>query len=158
MAEHNINCKFMVNGGELNNVIDEIKANIDCLDQRLTALETAAADPMTQTSSLVIPKMDEDTLADNVEKIKEAFRNLGGNIMGVTMDSAIEACNNFNKAFSNYSHAEGYYNRASNNNSYAVGYNNIIQPTTLQEQDVFIIGNEDEIWREGMKWLDDTDE
>ena len=145
MAEHNMNVKLMVNDRELNNVISEMKANIDFLDQRLTALETAAADPMTQTSSLVIPKMDEDTLADNVEKIKEAFRNLGGNIMGITMDSAIEACNNFNKAFGNCSHAEGSYNRASNNNSYAVGYNNVIQPTTLQEQDVFIIGNEDEI-------------
>lgn len=140
MAEHNINCKLMVNGRELYSIIDEIKANIDCLDQRLTTLETAAADPTAQTSALIIPNMDEDTLTDNVEKIKEAFRNLGGNIMGVSMDSAIEACNNFNKAF---------------NNNYK--FQNII-PTTLQEQDGFIIGNEDEIWREGMDWLDDTDE
>lgn len=144
MAEHNIKCKFMVNDGELNEVINEMKTNINWLDQRLTALESAAADSMTQTSSLTMPKMDEDTLADNVEKIKEAFRNLGGNIMGVTMDSAIEAFNNFNKAIGKYSHAEGY--------------NSVVLPTTVQEQDVFIIGNEDEIWREGMNWLDDTDE
>ena len=141
MAKHNIECKFMVNGGELNDVISEIKANINCLDQRLTTLETAAADPMAQTSSLIMPEMDEGTLTDSVEKIKEAFRNLGGNIMGISMDSAIEACNSFNKAF---------------NNNYKI--QNVIQPTTLQKQDVFIIGNEDEIWREGMKWLDDTDE
>ena len=142
MAEHNIiKCKFMVNDGELNNVINEMKANINWLDQRLTALETAAADTMAQTSSLTMPKMDEDTLAENVEKVKEAFRNFGGNIMGVTMDSAIEVCNNFNKAF---------------NNNYKV--QNVIQPTTLQKQDVFIVGDEDEIWREGMNWLDDTDE
>ena len=140
MAEHNIKCKLMVNGGELNSVIDEMKANIDFLDQRLTALETAAADPMAQTSALIIPEMDEDTLTDSVEKIKEAFRNLGGNIMGISMDSAIEACNNFNKAF---------------NNNYR--FQNVI-PTTLQKQDAFIIGDEDEIWREGMNWLDDTDE
>ena len=154
MAEHNIKCKFMVDGGELNSVISEMKANIDWLDQRLTALETAAADPMAQTSSLIIPKMDEDTLTDNIEKVKEAFRNLGGNIMGISMDSAIEACNNFNKAFGNYSHTEGSYNKAFNNN-YKI--QNII-PTTLQKQDGFIIGNEDEIWREGMNWLDDTNQ
>ncbi len=154
MTERNIECKFMVNGGELNSVIDEMKANINFLDQRLTALETAAADPMTHTSSLIIPKMDDDTLADNVEKLKEAFRNLGGNIMGISMDSAIEACNNFNKAFGNYSHAEGSYNKAFNNN---YRFQNVI-PTTLQKQDAFIIGDEDEIWREGMNWLDDTDE
>ena len=141
MAEHNIKCKLMVSGGELNSVINEMKDNIDWLDQRLTALETAAADPMVQTSSLIMPKMDEGALTDSVEKIKEAFRNLGGNIMGISMDSAIEACNNFNKAF---------------NNNYKI--QNVIQPTTLQKQDVFIIGNEDEIWREGMNWLDDTDE
>lgn len=140
MAEHNIKCKFMVNGGELNSVIDKMKADIDFLDQRLTALETAAADPMAQTSALIIPEMDEGTLTDSVEKIKEAFRNLGGNIMGISMDSAIEACNNFNKAF---------------NNNYR--FQNVI-PTTLQKQDAFIIGDEDEIWREGMNWLDDTDE
>lgn len=141
MAEHIVKCKFMVDGGELNNVISEMKANIDYLDQRLTALENAAADPMAQTSALIIPKMDEGTLTDNVEKIKEAFRNLGGNIMGISMDSAIEAYNNFNKAF---------------DNNYK--FQNVIQPNTLQKQDAFIIGDEDEIWREGMNWLDDTDE
>lgn len=141
MAEHNIKCKLMVNGGELNSVIDEIKANIDCLDQRLTALETAAADPMVQTSALIMPKVDEGTFTDSVEKIKEAFRNLGGNIMGISMDSAIEACNNFNKAF---------------DNNYK--FQNVIQPITLQKQDAFIIGDENEIWREGMNWLDDTNE
>lgn len=140
MAEYITKCKFMVNDGELNSVISEMKANIDWLDQRLTALETAAADPMAQISSLIIPEMDEDTLTDSMEKIKEAFRNLGGNTMGISMDSAIEACNNFNKAF---------------DNNYKI--QNII-PTTLQKQDGFIIGNEDEIWREGMNWLDDTDE
>ena len=155
MAEHNIKCKLMVNGGELNSVINEMKDNIDWLDQRLTALETAAADPMAQTSSLIIPEVDEGALTDNMEKIKEAFRNLDGNIMGISMASAIEACNNFNKAFGNYSHAESCYNKAGNNN-YKI--QNVVQPTTLQEQDVFIIGNEDEIWREGMNWLDDTDE
>ena len=141
MAEHNIECKLMVNGGEVNSVINEIKANIDWLDQRLTALENAAADPMVQTSSLIIPKMDEGTFTDSVEKIKEAFRNLGGTIMGISMDSAIEACNNFNKAF---------------DNNYK--FQNVIQPTTLQKQDAFIIGDENEIWREGMNWLDDTNE
>ena len=141
MAEHNIECKLMVNGEEVNSVINEIKANIDWLDQRLTALENAAADPMVQTSSLIIPKMDEGTFTDSVEKIKEAFRNLDGNIMGISMDSAIEACNNFNKAF---------------DNNYK--FQNVIQPTTLQKQDAFIIGDENEIWREGMNWLDDTDE